>query len=47
MTKTQLTGMLRFHKSAYKAYKVGGQTQNALQARARMIDTYLQLRATR
>lgn len=47
MNTTQLKGMLRFHKSAYKAYKASGQAANAEQARARMIATYLQLRNAR
>lgn len=47
MTTSQLKGMLRFHKSAYRAYKNSGQKEMARQARERMIATYLQLRATR
>lgn len=47
MTLSQLKGMLRFHKAAYKAYSVSGQKNNAKQARAKMIDTYLALRKAR
>jgi hypothetical protein len=47
MTKKQIKGMLRFHKAAYKAYKTSGQTEKASQARIRMLETYLQLRARR
>ena len=47
MTLTQIKGMLRFHKSAYKAFKARNQTDNAKQARSHMITMYLMLRATR
>lgn len=47
MTTSQIKGMLRFHKSAYKAYKASGQKENARQARSKMIETYLQLRKVR
>jgi len=47
MTTNQIKGMLRFHKSAYKAYKASNQQKQAEQARAKMIELYLQLRATR
>ncbi len=47
MTSTQLKGMLRFHKAAYRAYKQAGKMENARQARARMLQTYLEIRANR
>jgi len=47
MTTKQMQGMLKFHKSAYQAYKASGQKLMAHQARKRMIDLYLQLRAIR
>jgi hypothetical protein len=47
MTTAQNKGMLRFHKSAYKAYRANNQTAKAEQARAKMLETYLQLRASR
>lgn len=47
MTISQIKGMLRFHKSAYRAYKASGQKVNAQQARSKMIEMYLQLRKAR
>jgi len=47
MTISQIKGLLRFHKSAYRAYKASGQTENANKARAKMIELYLLLRKTR
>jgi len=47
MTISQIKGMLRFHKAAYKAYKASGQTENANKARSKMIETYLLLRKAR
>lgn len=47
MTTSQIKGMLRFHKSAYKAYKASGQKSMATQARSKMIEMYLQLRKVR
>lgn len=47
MSKSQIQGMLRFHKASYKAYKASGQTENAKQARAKMVEMYLQLRKAR
>jgi len=47
MSISQIKGMLRFHKSAYRAYKASGQKENARQSRVKMIETYLQLRSTR
>jgi hypothetical protein len=47
MTTTQIKGMLRFHRSAYKAYKASGQKERAEQARAKMIEMYLMLRKAR
>jgi hypothetical protein len=47
MTISQIKGMLRFHKSAYKAYKASGQTDMEKQSRIKMIEMYLKLRSTR
>ena len=47
MTTSQLKGMMNFHRRAYRAYKNAGLSANAKQARAKMIELYLQLRATR
>jgi len=47
MTTAQIKGMLRFHKSAYKAYKASGQSKQASQSRSKMIEMYLQLRKAR
>jgi len=47
MTTSQIKGMMNFHRKAYKAYKAVGKTANAEQARAKMIELYLQLRASR
>ena len=47
MTTSQIKGMMNFHRKAYKAYKAVGNTANAEQARAKMIELYLQLRASR
>ena len=47
MTTKQIAGMLRFHKSAYRAYKASGQKLMAHQSRVKMIEMYLKLRATR
>lgn len=44
---SQLKGMLRFHKSAYKAYKSTGNKSMATQARRIMIETYLKIRGMR
>ena len=47
MTISQIKGILRFHKSAYKAYKASNQPAQAEQARKKMIEFYLRLRAVR
>ena len=47
MTTSQLKGMMNFHRKAYRAYKTVGNTANAEQARAKMIELYLKLRASR
>ena len=47
MTTKQMQGMLKFHKSAYKAYKASGQKVMAHNARKHMIALYLQLRTMR
>ena len=47
MNKKQATGMMNFHKRAYKAYKAAGNETNAHQARAKMIELYLVIRAIR
>jgi hypothetical protein len=47
MTISQLKGMLRFHKAAYKAYQASGQTENAAKARLKIVETYLLLRKAR
>jgi hypothetical protein len=47
MTTTQIKGMLRFHKSTYKAYKASGNKAMARQAREKMLEMYLLLRGSR
>jgi len=47
MTTSQLKGMIKFHKKAYNAYKKCGKYTMAVCAKAKMIELYLQLRATR
>lgn len=47
MTTSQIKGMLKFHKSTYKAYKQAGKKLMAHQARVKMIEMYLQLRKVR
>lgn len=44
---SQLKGLLRFHKAAYKAYKASGQTKQAQAARKAAISIYLQIRSLR
>lgn len=46
-TISQLKGMVRFHQKAYKAYKAAGMKSNAIQAREKMLMTYLDLRKIR
>ena len=47
MSTSQIKGMLKFHRSAYKAYKQAGRKIMAHQARVKMIEMYLQLRKSR